>query len=197
MTRLTTFSVQFTGVRILSTSPGGATRSRHSKFASGTWPSLRLINRPTNQDGCKNATIHLAVHWDALMRRLLTALGRFGLPDSPRLRSRRQQTAAPVACSKTSVGPGRSRAYDVQDRRSWRPQPPRPRRTLPFAALRGPPAARVASRRRRGSAPVIALAAALGAIAYFTTSGTGKVRRVSGRSRRPASSLGPSGCDSL
>ena len=40
--------------------PQGASSLSSLGFASGAWPTLRLINRPVNQDGCKGATVHLA-----------------------------------------------------------------------------------------------------------------------------------------
>ena len=40
--------------------PLGASSLSSLGFAPGAWPTLRLLARPVNQDGCKGATIHLS-----------------------------------------------------------------------------------------------------------------------------------------
>lgn len=40
--------------------PFGASSLSSLGFGPGTWPRVQLINRPTNQDGCKGATIHFS-----------------------------------------------------------------------------------------------------------------------------------------
>ena len=39
--------------------PPGSSSLKSLGFAEATWPSVRLVNRPVNQDGCKGATITL------------------------------------------------------------------------------------------------------------------------------------------
>jgi hypothetical protein len=39
--------------------PQGSSSLQSLGFAEATWPSVRLVNRPVNQDGCKGATITL------------------------------------------------------------------------------------------------------------------------------------------
>ncbi len=39
--------------------PQGTSSLSSLGFASTTWPTVRLINRPVNQDGCKGATVNL------------------------------------------------------------------------------------------------------------------------------------------
>ena len=40
--------------------PQGSSSLSSLGFGTGTWPTLRLIDRPLNQDGCKGASVHVA-----------------------------------------------------------------------------------------------------------------------------------------
>ena len=40
--------------------PQGSSSLSSLGFGTGTWPTLRLIDRPLNQDGCRGASIHVA-----------------------------------------------------------------------------------------------------------------------------------------
>ena len=40
--------------------PAGNSALQSLGFAGSTWPTVRLVNRPVNQDGCQGATITIA-----------------------------------------------------------------------------------------------------------------------------------------